>query len=54
MKHIKPASAAVPARAQDCSEVSIFSPNKDLFEFWCLTDLLRSIVLNLESIKRFS
>ena len=51
MKHIRPTSLQLPAKAQGCSDVTLFTPNKDLEEIDCNLDQLVSLVGRLKTLQ---
>lgn len=51
MKHISATSIILPAKAQNCDEVSLFTPNKDLADLWCITRELADVAYQLGIVK---
>jgi hypothetical protein len=51
MKHIQLTSRELPAKAQFCEDVSLFTPNKGLDEYECLLGELREVAHGLYVLK---
>ena len=50
MKHIRPTSLELPAKAQ-CEDVTLFSPNKGLDEIECNTAQIGRLLNGLKALR---